>query len=94
MSIFSKTSTQGMTKKTPGPRVPPVMSKPRRNITALSYSLTSQTRYSYPVVILRYLHNLHNKEEGEGQGGHHHQDGQDSQEKGADARAFLTSYNI
>ena len=38
MSIFSYTSTQGMTKKTPGPRAPPVSSRPSLKMTALSYS--------------------------------------------------------
>merc|ERR550532_1885426 len=41
MSIFSKTSTQGMIKKTPGPRAPPVRSRPRRKMTARSYSCTT-----------------------------------------------------
>ena len=38
MSIFSYTSTQGITKKTPGPLAPPVSSLPSRKMTALSYS--------------------------------------------------------
>ena len=38
MSIFSYTSTQGITKNTPGPRAPPVSSRPSRKMTALSYS--------------------------------------------------------
>ena len=40
-SIFSYTSTQGITKKTPGPRAPPVSSLPNRKMTALSYSLNT-----------------------------------------------------
>ena len=43
ISIFSKTSTHGMMKNTPGPRVPPVRSNPRRNMTALSYSWRRRT---------------------------------------------------
>ena len=43
MSIFSYTSTQGMTKKTPGPLAPPVNSLPSLKMTALSYSWTTLT---------------------------------------------------
>ena len=42
-STFSYTSTQGMTKKTPGPRAPPVSSLPSLKMTALSYSWTTFT---------------------------------------------------
>ena len=54
MSIFSYTSTQGRMKNTPGPRVPPVSSNPRRNITALSYSwheLSEEVRDIFPQLV-------------------------------------------
>ena len=41
MSIFWYWSTQGITKKTPGPLAPPERSRPSRNMTALSYSWTT-----------------------------------------------------
>ena len=47
---FSYTSTQGMTKKTPGPLVPPVSSRPRRKMTALSYSWRKLWRIAFNLI--------------------------------------------
>ena len=47
MSMTSYTSTQGMMKKTPGPRTPPLRILPSLNMTVLSYSCTTLiTRHS------------------------------------------------
>lgn len=40
-STLQYVSTQGSTKKIPGPRAPPVRSRPSRKMTALSYSCTT-----------------------------------------------------
>ena len=75
ISIFSKTSTHGMMKNTPGPRVPPVRSNPRRNMTALSYSWRRRTVFREYLECL-YLDHLNNKEKGQRHGDQHQKDGE------------------
>ena len=75
MSTISTMSTQGMMKKTPGPLAPPDSSRPRRNMTALSYSwwcwlgsLSSGT--------VAYLDDLDNEHQGEGESNYDEEDGE------------------
>ena len=43
-----------MMKKTPGPRAPPVRSRPSRKITALSYSLKENARVQFHKIGIQY----------------------------------------
>ena len=53
-STFMKLSMQGRTKNKPGPLAPPDLTKPRRMMTALSYSLTIYEKNKKTHVIFSY----------------------------------------
>ena len=77
-----------MMKKTPGPRAPPDKSRPRRKITARSYSWEKNIDVTY-LYHSTYLNNFDDEEQGQGQGGDDHEEGSHREEVGADARALL-----
>ena len=77
-----------MMKKTPGPRAPPDKSRPRRKITARSYSWEKNidVTYLYPKT---YLNNFDDEEQGQGQGGDDHEEGGHSEKVSTNARPFF-----
>ena len=101
MSIFSKTSTQGMMKNTPGPRAPPVSRRPRRKITALSYSLfvvfISCTNVPFSKILLWYsgkshLDNFDNYIEGKWERGKDEEQGSDCEKERTDSWTLLANW--
>ena len=101
MSIFSKTSTQGMMKKTPGPRAPPVSRRPRRKITALSYSLfvvfITCTNIPFSKILLKYsgkshLDNFDNYIEGKWERGKDEEQGSDCEKERTDSWTLLANW--
>ena len=65
---------QGTTKKMPGPLAPPFLRRPRRKMTARSYSFTTCREEGEE-------EHLHTEEEGEGEGGEAAEDGEEGDEE-------------
>ena len=79
-------------KKTPGPRAPPERSRPRRNITARSYSWIVKIYSAQSALeqIPSYLNHFDDEEKGERKGGDDHEEGGDCEKVSTDARPLFT----
>ena len=91
MSMISKTSTQGIMKKTPGPLAPSDKSSPRRKMTARSYSFKKYLNFVLIYHMESYLNYLDCKEKGEREGYNDKKEGADDHQVSNNALTFLTS---
>ena len=71
---------QGTIKNSPGPLAPPDRKRPRRKMTALSYSWTTWVKLKRRIILLAKDH-LYTAPDGQGQGEEHQQVGEEGDEQ-------------